>query len=37
MRQGERQWFQACLRWAVMEEGRGLDHWLGSGAHFPKR
>lgn len=28
MRQGERQWFQARLRWAVMEEGRGLDHWL---------
>jgi hypothetical protein len=27
MRQGERQWFQARLRWAVMEEGRGLDHW----------
>jgi hypothetical protein len=22
-----RQWFQARLRWAVMEEGRGLDHW----------
>ena len=21
-------WFQARLRWAVMEEGRGLDHWL---------
>ena len=28
MRQDERQWFQARLRWAVMEEGRGLDHWL---------
>ena len=28
MRQGERQWFPARLRWAVMEEGRGLDHWL---------
>lgn len=28
MRQGERPWFQARLRWAVMEEGRGLDHWL---------
>ncbi|HUO28152.1 MAG TPA: hypothetical protein VMU80_02965 [Bryobacteraceae bacterium] len=28
MRQGERQWFQARLRWAVMEAGRGLDHWL---------
>ena len=28
MRQGERQWFQARLRWAVMEERRGLDHWL---------
>jgi len=28
MRQGERQWFQARLRWAVMKEGRGLDHWL---------
>jgi hypothetical protein len=27
MRQGEKQWFQARLRWAVMEEGRGLDHW----------
>ncbi len=23
-----KQWFQARLRWAVMEEGRGLDHWL---------
>jgi hypothetical protein len=23
----ERQWYQARLRWAVMEEGRGLDHW----------
>ncbi len=22
-----RRWFQARLRWAVMEEGRGLDHW----------
>jgi hypothetical protein len=22
------QWFQARLRWAVMQEGRGLDHWL---------
>ena len=22
-----RQWYQARLRWAVMEEGRGLDHW----------
>jgi hypothetical protein len=22
-----RQWFQARLRWAVLEEGRGLDHW----------
>src|ERR1043166_3978552 len=21
------QWYQARLRWAVMEEGRGLDHW----------
>ncbi len=28
MRQGERQWFQARSRWAVREEGRGLDHWL---------
>src|SRR6516225_2135643 len=28
MRQGERQWFQARLRWAVMKEGRGLDHGL---------
>ena len=28
MRHGERHWFQARLRWAVMEEGRGLDHWL---------
>jgi len=27
MRKNERQWFQARLRWAVMEEGRGLDHW----------
>ena len=22
-----RNWFQARLRWAVLEEGRGLDHW----------
>jgi hypothetical protein len=22
-----RQWFQTRLRWAVLEEGRGLDHW----------
>lgn len=22
-----RQWFQARLRWAVLEQGRGLDHW----------
>ncbi len=22
-----RQWFQARLRWAVLEERRGLDHW----------
>lgn len=22
-----RQWFQARLRWAVLEEERGLDHW----------
>jgi hypothetical protein len=22
-----REWFQARLRWAVMEEGHGLDHW----------
>ena len=22
-----RQWFQARLRWAVMEEGHGLTHW----------
>jgi hypothetical protein len=22
-----RQWFQARLRWVVLEEGRGLDHW----------
>jgi hypothetical protein len=22
-----RQWYQARLRWAVMEEGCGLDHW----------
>jgi hypothetical protein len=22
-----RQWFQARLKWAVLEEGRGLDHW----------
>jgi hypothetical protein len=22
-----RQWYQARLRWAVMEKGRGLDHW----------
>ena len=22
------QWFQARLRWAVMKEGHGLDHWL---------
>jgi len=25
-----RQWFQARLRWAVLEEGRGLDHWRES-------
>src|ERR1044072_1126446 len=23
-----KEWFQARLRWAVMEEGRGLGHWL---------
>jgi hypothetical protein len=28
-----RQWFQARLRWAVLEEGRGLDHWRES-EHF---
>jgi len=22
-----RQWFQARLKWAVLEEGRGLNHW----------
>jgi hypothetical protein len=22
-----RQWFQTRLRWAVLEEGRGVDHW----------
>lgn len=22
-----RQWFQARLRWAVLEQDRGLDHW----------
>jgi hypothetical protein len=22
-----RKWFQARLRWAVLEESRGLDHW----------
>ena len=22
-----RQWFQARLKWAVLEQGRGLDHW----------
>lgn len=22
-----RKWFQARLRWAVLKEGRGLDHW----------
>ena len=22
-----RQWFQARLRWTVLEERRGLDHW----------
>jgi hypothetical protein len=27
MRKNEQQWFQARLRWAVMEEGRGLAHW----------
>ena len=27
MRGAEKRWFQARLRWAVMEEGRGLDHW----------
>src|ERR1051326_5270623 len=25
MRKTERQWFQARLRWAVLEEGRGLN------------
>ena len=24
----QRKWFQARLRWAVLEEGWGLDHWL---------
>ena len=28
MSEKRKQWFQARLRWAVMEEGRGLDHWL---------
>jgi hypothetical protein len=28
MSQSGKQWFQVRLRWAVMEEGRGLDHWL---------
>jgi len=28
-----RQWFQARLRWAVLQAGRGLDHWRGS-EHF---
>ena len=27
MSESGKQWFQARLRWAVMEEGRGLDHW----------
>ena len=27
MSEKRKQWFQARLRWAVMEEGRGLDHW----------
>jgi hypothetical protein len=27
MSESGQQWFQARLRWAVMEEGRGLDHW----------
>ncbi len=27
MRGAEKGWFQVRLRWAVMEEGRGLDHW----------
>jgi hypothetical protein len=27
MSRSEQQWFQARLRWAVMEKGRGLDHW----------
>ena len=26
MSRSEQQWFQARLRWAVMEKGRGLDH-----------
>ena len=28
MNEKGKRWFQARLRWAVMEEGRGLDHWL---------
>lgn len=27
MSESGKQWFQARLRWAVMEEGRGLNHW----------
>ena len=30
MSRSEQQWFQARLRWAVMEKGRGLDHWRGA-------
>lgn len=25
--QTPKQWFQARLRWAVLEQGRGLNHW----------
>jgi len=28
------QWFQTRLRWAVLEEGRGLDHWRESEYFF---
>ena len=28
MNEKGKRWFQARLRWAVMEESRGLDHWL---------
>ena len=29
-----RNWFQARLRWAVLKEGRGLNHWRESEYFF---